>query len=634
MSAELGAPIFRACAVLEAPRSTVYARRSAGSEGAPAAKRGPKTPLSDAELLAAIREAIAHSPFAGEGHREVTARLRREKGISVGRKRVLRLMRQAGLLAPQRARGGREPRPHDGTIIPEAPNLLWGTDATMAHTRRDGWVWAFARVDHFSAEAWASVARRGDRLAACEPIYAAVRDRFGELGPDVARGIACRHGWGPRYTSSHFRGSLHWLGIEDSPAYVGEPPCNGCAERFIRTLKEQCIWSRTWESIEELAAGRGRVRRAVQHRVADRAARSPHAPRGVRRVGRDVEGGSMIPPVSGARRSAKTRLRGSQRLVSERFARIEGLSRSRRAHRDRRIVEGIRSGSCPRNRGRYKEFDAWRCRDLSGIELDVLYLDGTHFRYHAGAKAEPVLCAWGLTSEGKPLLVGLDGTSSESTDVWRGFLQGLVDRGLRPPLLVVSDGAPGLMDAIEICFSKALRQRCLVHRARNLIAKVPKHAQDTVKAEFWAIFNDIEEAPGEPAVAEARARARRFSTKWRKLYPGMVECLEEDFEALFAHLRLPKAYWMRCRHSNLIERSFGETRRRVKVIGRLPGEQSCLSLCWAVLDRASKGWRGIELTLATIRLLHELRRELYGEAAMREQQEVVIETANDVTPAA
>lgn len=114
----------------------------------------------------------------------------------------------------------------------------------------------------------------------------------------------------------------------------------------------------------------------------------------------------------------------------------------------------------------------------------------------------------------------------------------------------------------------------------------------------------------------------------------MVECFEEDREALFAHLRLPKAHRTRCRHSNSIERSFGETRRRVEVIGRLPGERSCLSLRWAVLDRASKGWRGIGQTLATIRLLHELRRELYGGAAMREQEEVVDEEGNDVTPAA
>ena len=238
------------CDVLGAPRSTIYAR---GKPTVVTAKRGPRTKLSDEELLGKIREVIIGSPFAGEGHRKVTARLRREHGIRVGRKRVLRLMRDAGLLAPQRMRGRRAPRPHDGTIIPEAPNLLWGTDATMAYTRADGWVWCFAAIDHYTAEAWTSVARRGDRFAALEPIYEAVRDRFGVLAPDVARGIACRHDWGPQYTSSHFQGSLRWLGIEDSPAFVGEPPCNGCAERFIRTLKEQVIWAKLYDTVEELA---------------------------------------------------------------------------------------------------------------------------------------------------------------------------------------------------------------------------------------------------------------------------------------------------------------------------------------------------------------------------------------------
>lgn len=253
MSDETCVALAAVCRILQAPRSTIYAR--AGGAGTPRGKRGPRTPIGDDELLVLIRGAIAGSPFSGEGHRKVTARLRRERGICVGRKRVLRLMREAGLLAPQRVRGRRRPRAHDGTIIPEAPNQLWGTDATMAYTAKDGWVWAFVAIDHHTAEAWASVARRGDRFAALEPIYDAVRDRFGELAPDVARGISCRHDWGPQYTSSHFTGSLAWLGICDSPSFVGEPPCNGCAERFIRTLKEQCIWSRTWPDAGELAEG-------------------------------------------------------------------------------------------------------------------------------------------------------------------------------------------------------------------------------------------------------------------------------------------------------------------------------------------------------------------------------------------
>lgn len=253
MSTETGVALAVVCRIAEAPRSTVYARRDRDQQG-PASKRGPRTTLSDEALTEKIREAIRTSPFSGEGHRKVTARLRREHDIHVGRKRVLRLMRQAGLLAPQRARGRRRPRSHEGTIVPEAPNLLWGTDATMAFTKADGWVWAFIAIDHYTAEGWGEVAVRGDRFAAVEPVYEAVRDRFGTVDADVARGIGLRHDWGPQYTSGHFQGTLRWLGIEDSPAFAGEPPCNGCAERFIRTLKEQCIWTKAWESAEELRA--------------------------------------------------------------------------------------------------------------------------------------------------------------------------------------------------------------------------------------------------------------------------------------------------------------------------------------------------------------------------------------------
>jgi putative transposase len=165
---------------------------------------------------------------------------------------VLRLLRREGLLAPQRVRGRRKPRPHDGTIIPEGPNLRWGTDATMAWTRVDGWVWVFACIDHYTAEAWAHVAKVGDRFAALQPVYDAVVDRWGCLDADVARGLELRHDWGPQYRSAHFTGSLAWLGITDSPAFLGEPETNGCAERWIRTLKEQCLWVQLHDTVEEL----------------------------------------------------------------------------------------------------------------------------------------------------------------------------------------------------------------------------------------------------------------------------------------------------------------------------------------------------------------------------------------------
>jgi putative transposase len=123
VSAKTGFALATVCKIVGAPRSSVYARAAGGEPGG--AKRGPRTQLSDEELLEKIRTAITDSPFSGEGHRKVCARLRREHGIRVGRKRVLRLMREAGLLAPQRARGRRRPRPHDGTIIPGGPNLIW-----------------------------------------------------------------------------------------------------------------------------------------------------------------------------------------------------------------------------------------------------------------------------------------------------------------------------------------------------------------------------------------------------------------------------------------------------------------------------------------------------------------------------
>jgi putative transposase len=209
-------------------------------------------PISDQELVQLIRRVLADSPFAGEGYRKVRARLRRQHGVQVSGKRVLRLLRAHGLLAPQRARGRRKPRPHDGTIIPEGPNLRWGTDATMAWTRADGWVWVFACVDHYTAEAWAHVAKIGDRFAALQPVYDAVIDRFGGLDADVARGIALRHDWGPQYRSAHFLGSITWLGITDDAAFLGEPETNGCAERWIRTLKEQCLWAQLHDSVDEL----------------------------------------------------------------------------------------------------------------------------------------------------------------------------------------------------------------------------------------------------------------------------------------------------------------------------------------------------------------------------------------------
>jgi len=271
------------------------------------------------------------------------------------------------------------------------------------------------------------------------------------------------------------------------------------------------------------------------------------------------------------------------------------------------------------------EFDAWKRRDLTGVRIDYLYLDGSFFKMHPKARAEPVLVAWGIDTDGKPVFLGLAPGAAESTDAWRALLEDLTDRGLGAPLLVISDGGKGLCAAIECAFPASLHQRCLVHVCRNLIAKVPTHAQDQVKRDYWAVFDQIQ-AEGQAAVAEARRRAARFIAKWKPLYPSAVACVADNLDALVVHLLFPAEHRKRIRHSNLIERTFGETRRRVKVIGRLPGEQSCLSLVWAVLDRASKGWRGLTMTPKALRRLQDLRRELLGQPRPSAPEEVIAET--------
>ena len=181
-------------------------------------------------------------------------------------------------------------------------------------------------------------------------------------------------------------------------------------------------------------------------------------------------------------------------------------------------------------------------------------MDGSHFKYHANASAEPVLAAWGIDTDGKPVFVGLEAASSESGDAWEGFLTGLGERGLACPLLVISDGAAGLIGAVERTMGAALRQRCLIHRARNVLAKVPKNAQAEVKADYWAIFDAAREDRARPRTRSGTCRSgsTRSPKRWRDSYPAAVRCLLDDRDSLTVYLRFPREHWTRVRHSNFI----------------------------------------------------------------------------------
>ena len=259
-----------------------------------------------------------------------------------------------------------------------------------------------------------------------------------------------------------------------------------------------------------------------------------------------------------------------------------------------------------------EEYQAWTQRRLDEVRLDYLFLDASFFRMHPGSPAEPVLAAWGITTAGKPAFIGLASGTGESADAWHAFLTDLKDCGLASPLLVISDGAPGLIAAIEQAYPQALRQRCLIHRARNILAKVSAGMQAEVKDACWAIFDTgaLTTSPGPRLVELIDARISEMAARYSATYPAAMRCLLTDKEGLTAYLRFPAEHHNRVRHSNFIERTFGETRRRTKVIGRLPGETSCLTLVWAVLDRASRGWRGFTMTADGLRLLQDLRRSL------------------------
>ena len=249
--------LARVCRVWAIPRSTVYHHRVQGVEAARSpGKRGPLGACSDEELVEKIKEVQRGSPWVNEGHRKVWARLRTLKHIRTARRRVLRVMRENDLLAvvgPQHPRG---PKNHDRTIIPDAPDRMWGTDGTSTLTG-EGQATVFFVIDHHTAECLSvHAARRGTRWEAVQTLRRAVWLRFGRYEPSVAGSgkLALRHDHGSQFTSCAFQDELRFLAIASSPSYVREPEGNGCSERFVRTLKEQLLWLRRFETVEELTS--------------------------------------------------------------------------------------------------------------------------------------------------------------------------------------------------------------------------------------------------------------------------------------------------------------------------------------------------------------------------------------------
>src|SRR5215470_12225419 len=251
----------------------------------------------------------------------------------------------------------------------------------------------------------------------------------------------------------------------------------------------------------------------------------------------------------------------------------------------------------------WQEYEAFATRDLSEFVVAYLFVDGVAERLHAGMPREAVLCAWGITEEGRKVLLHLAPGTKEDTASCTAFFEDLKRRGLPDPLLVVTDGAPGLIRAVEICFPRALRQRCLVHRLRNLRSKAPERQWPEIAIRARACYE---------AASPALATLLRddFVQTYERELPAVVQCFQDDFEACIAHLCFPLRNRKVIRTTNLLERLFLEERRRTKIIPHAFGERPVLKLMYAAMIRAADRWRGITVGEFEQRQLKTIREEL------------------------
>jgi putative transposase len=250
------------------------------------------------------------------------------------------------------------------------------------------------------------------------------------------------------------------------------------------------------------------------------------------------------------------------------------------------------------------EYEAFCRRDLSGFEVQYLFLDAIYesLRRQGGGK-EGLLCAWAICADGSKVLLHLALGNRESYANWLDFIRDMRRRGLNTPVMVTTDGADGLIRAVTEVFPRSLRQRCLAHKVRNVIAKVPLSAQGEVKAMVQAAYYAPNQAIAEQLAADTLKR-------FQKEYPAAMRSFQDDWAACIAYMRCPQTHHKRIRTTNLIERSFLEERRRTKVIPRFFTEESCLKLAFTTLWQASQRWQGVTMTAFEIEQLALLRQEL------------------------
>lgn len=233
------------------------------------------------------------------------------------------------------------------------------------------------------------------------------------------------------------------------------------------------------------------------------------------------------------------------------------------------------------------EFGEWKKRKLSDVPAVYLFLDAIRVKMRVGSTAkDSVMIAYAVLEDGSFETLAIATRNSESDNAWGTFLYDIKRRGLKDPLLVVSDGNHGVITAIENHFPTAWRQRCVRHKVENVLECVPAEDEAKVREDLDKIFY------GATSLEQAKLAVAEFKRRYRNVYPSAIECLERDLAQCLTFYMFPQAHWRRIRTSNRLERMNLEIRRRLKTIGRHPFEEGCLALVYRICTRHAEGKKG------------------------------------------
>jgi transposase-like protein len=248
----------------------------------------------------------------------------------------------------------------------------------------------------------------------------------------------------------------------------------------------------------------------------------------------------------------------------------------------------------------YQEYESFSKRDLSAFDVVFVFVDGVCEAIKNYTNGQTLLCAWAICADGTKQFLHLAAVQSESQEAWEAFFQDMQRRGLRQPLLVISDGGLGVIGAIQRKFPKADRQRCIAHKLRNLFAKLPKDVAGSILLEFKAVYYAADRQAADVLAAQ-------IIEKYAQTYPAAIRCFTEDLEACLAHLKYPEGHRRYIRTTNLLERTFEEEKRRTKVFPQHQHERGAVGLVFGVLWRASQNWQHVSMTTLELAQLRNIR---------------------------